>query len=123
MTQLVPLIVRYYRLSVGLGGSVVKNQPANAGDAGLTSGSGRFSGGEGTHSSIPAWEIPRTEEPGGLQSTGLQSQRRLSTHTHARMPFICTPSHSALLYYPSYYRPLEDTYFFLSAILLDIGLH
>ena len=25
-----------------------------------------------THSSIFAWEIPRTEEPGGLQSTGLQ---------------------------------------------------
>ena len=25
-----------------------------------------------THSSILAWEIPRTEEPGGLQSTGLQ---------------------------------------------------
>ena len=25
-----------------------------------------------THSSIPAWEIPWTEEPGGLQSTGLQ---------------------------------------------------
>jgi len=24
-----------------------------------------------THSSIFAWEIPRTEEPGGLQSTGL----------------------------------------------------
>ena len=24
------------------------------------------------HSSILAWEIPRTEEPGGLQSTGLQ---------------------------------------------------
>ena len=23
-----------------------------------------------THSSIPAWEIPWTEEPGGLQSTG-----------------------------------------------------
>ena len=23
-----------------------------------------------THSSIVAWEIPRTEEPGGLQSTG-----------------------------------------------------
>ena len=23
-----------------------------------------------TRSSIPAWEIPRTEEPGGLQSTG-----------------------------------------------------
>ena len=25
-----------------------------------------------THSSILAWRIPRTEEPGGLQSTGLQ---------------------------------------------------
>ena len=23
-----------------------------------------------THSSVLAWEIPRTEEPGGLQSTG-----------------------------------------------------
>ena len=25
-----------------------------------------------THSSIPAWEIPWTEEPGGPQSMGLQ---------------------------------------------------
>ena len=25
-----------------------------------------------THSSILAWRIPRTEEPGGLQSMGLQ---------------------------------------------------
>ena len=25
-----------------------------------------------THSSILAWEIPLTEDPGGLQSTGLQ---------------------------------------------------
>ena len=28
-----------------------------------------------THSSIPAWEIPWTEEPGRLQSTGLQGVR------------------------------------------------
>ena len=28
--------------------------------------------GMATHSSILAWEIPRTEEPGGLQSMGLQ---------------------------------------------------
>ena len=27
-----------------------------------------------THSSILAWEIPLTEEPGGLQSTGQKSQ-------------------------------------------------
>ena len=30
-----------------------------------------------THSSILAWRIPWTEEPGGLQPTGLQSQPRL----------------------------------------------
>ena len=29
------------------------------------------------HSSILAWRIPRTEEPGGLQSMGLQSWTRL----------------------------------------------
>ena len=28
-----------------------------------------------THSSILAWKIPRTEEPGGLQSIGLQRVR------------------------------------------------
>ena len=31
-----------------------------------------------TYSSILAWEIPWTEEPDGLQFTGLQSQTRLS---------------------------------------------
>ena len=30
-----------------------------------------------THSSILAWRIPWTEEPGGLQPIGLQSQIRL----------------------------------------------
>ena len=29
-----------------------------------------------THSSSLAWKIPRTEEPGGLQSMGLQRVRR-----------------------------------------------
>ena len=36
-----------------------------------------------THSSILAWRIPWTEEPGGLQSMGSQRFRyteRLSTH-------------------------------------------
>ena len=28
-----------------------------------------------THSSIPAWETPWTEEPGGLQSVGSQRVR------------------------------------------------
>ena len=31
-----------------------------------------------THSSIIAWRIPWTEEPGGLQFIGSQSQTRLS---------------------------------------------
>ena len=31
-----------------------------------------------THSSILAWEIPWTEEPGGLQSTGHKNWRQLS---------------------------------------------
>ena len=31
--------------------------------------------GQATHSSIPAWKIPWREEPGGLQSMGLQRVR------------------------------------------------
>ena len=34
--------------------------------------------GMATHSSILAWEIPWTEEPGGLQFMGSQSQTQLS---------------------------------------------
>ena len=38
-----------------------------------------------THSSILAWEIPWTEEPGGLQSTGWQkSQTWLPTKRQQR---------------------------------------
>ena len=55
------------------------NPPANAGDTRDTSsipGSGRSLEKEiATHSSILAWEIPWTEEPGGLQSVGLQRAR------------------------------------------------
>ena len=32
------------------------------------------------HSSILLWRIPRTGQPGGLQSTGLHSQTQLSTN-------------------------------------------
>ena len=34
-------------------------------------------------SSIPAWEVLWTEEPGGLQSMGSQSQAGLSTSHHS----------------------------------------
>ena len=62
------------------GGSVVKNPPANAGDACLIPGSGRSPEKEiSTHSSILAWEIPWTEKPGRLQSMGSQkSQTQLT---------------------------------------------
>ena len=36
-----------------------------------------------THSSILAWKIPWTEEPGGLQSMGSQSWTPLSNFTFA----------------------------------------
>ena len=56
------------------GGAVVKNPLDNAGDTrdeGLIPGSRRSPRGVmATLSSILAWEIPWTEEPGGLQSTG-----------------------------------------------------
>ena len=48
---------------------MVKNLPANIGDASLIHGLGRSPREEvATQSSIIAWEIPWTEEPGGLQS-------------------------------------------------------
>ena len=55
---------------------VVKNPPANAGDSGLTPGLGHAPAkGMATHCSILAWRIPWTEEPGRLQSMGLQRVR------------------------------------------------
>ena len=50
-----------------LGGSDGKESACNLGDPGLVPGLGRSLGeGMATHSSIPAWRIPWTEEPGGL---------------------------------------------------------
>ena len=53
---------------------VVRNPPANAGDKRNTSLvpclEDPLEEGMTTHFSILAWRIPRTEEPGGLQSIG-----------------------------------------------------
>ena len=64
----------------GPGSRVVKNLAANARDTGSIPGSGSSPEKEmATHFSILVWEIPWTEEPGRLQSTGLQkSQTQLS---------------------------------------------
>ena len=57
-------------------GSAVKNPSANAGDAGwILSQEDKLKEEMAPHSSILAWEIPWTEEPGGLQSKGLQRVR------------------------------------------------
>ena len=56
-------------------GSVVKNPHANAGDADVSSipGSGRSPGeGNGNPVQCYSWKAPWTEEPGGLQFTGLR---------------------------------------------------
>ena len=72
---------------------VVKNPPADAGDVRYTDC--WIPGGEdplkeeiATHSSILAWRIPWTEEPGGLQSMGLQTTEHNCNdlaHTHRHL--------------------------------------
>ena len=55
------------------GGSEVKASACNAGDLGLIPGLGRSPGeGNGNPLQFLAWRIPWMEEPGGLQSMGLQ---------------------------------------------------
>ena len=59
--------------------SVGKESVCNAGDSNLIPGSGRSPGEEnGNPLSVLAWRFPWTEEHGGLQSMGSQSQRQLS---------------------------------------------
>ena len=56
---------------------LIKNLPAIAGDietwVQLLGQEDPLEDGMATHSSILAWRIPWTEEPGRLQSTGLQT--------------------------------------------------
>ena len=70
--------------------SVVKNLPANAGDTGDLGSIPRSvrypRGGNGNHSSLLARKIPWTEEPGRVQSMGLQKSdttKHTCMHTHA----------------------------------------
>ena len=82
MPQSINLI--YILLKTFSGGSVVKNPSVNVGDAGSIPASGRSPRDEmAAHSSTLAWKIPRTEEPGELQSMRSQSQTRLHAHTPA----------------------------------------
>jgi len=61
------------------GGSHGKESACNAGDLVQSLGwEDPLEKGMTTHSRVPAWRIPWTEEPGELQSMGSQSQTRLS---------------------------------------------
>ena len=66
-----------YPLNRGFpGGAGGKEPVCDAGDVGSISGSGRSPGERnGNPLRILAWEIPWTEEPGGLQSMGSQRVR------------------------------------------------
>ena len=71
------------------GGSVVKNLPANAGDAG-DSGSIRKipwrRKWQPTPAFFPAWKIPWAEKPGGVQSMGWQRVGHNLVTEHTCMP-------------------------------------
>ena len=66
---------------------MIKNPPASLRDLRDMGSVPEFGGAPGTHSSIPAWRIPWTEEPGGLQSMGLQRVRhnRATKHSTAHV--------------------------------------
>ena len=86
------------------GGSVVKNPPANLGDASLIPGLGRSLEKEmATHCSILVWRIPWTEKPGGLwghkrvgYDLGTKQQQQLRKNRDNRKPcescFTSSPS-------------------------------
>ena len=84
-----------YMCASQVAGSVLKNPSANTGDVGSIPHWEDPLGKEmATHSNILSRIIPWTEEPGRLQSMGLQSWTRLTEpHTQALMN-ICMKSES-----------------------------
>ena len=66
---------------------MVRNPPANAGDSGsIPGGKDHVEEEMATPSSILAWKMPWTEEPGGLWSIGSHrvGQTEVTEHTDAR---------------------------------------
>ena len=78
------------------GGSDGKASACNVGDLGSIPGSGRcLEKGMAIHSSILAWRIPWTEEPGWLQS--MESQRVGSIYRYYDMTQFFFKTHSTSL--------------------------
>ena len=71
---------------------MAKNMPASAGDV-RDAGSIRgqedpLEEGMATHSSILAWRIPRTEEPGGLESMGVTKESDMTERLNKNNTFL-----------------------------------
>ena len=81
---------------------VVKNPPANTGDArdaGSIPGSGRSpGGGHGNPSSLLAWRVKQMEEPGRLRSTGSQELDTNSNSAHTASAHPSTHLLSSVLF-------------------------
>ena len=77
-----------------------KESACNAGDLGLIPRSGISPEKVmATHSGIPAWKIPRTEEPGRLQSIGSQ---RVEHYTYSSFRPLCPQESTGLLFFQHY---------------------
>ena len=73
------------------------------------------------HSSILAWKVPWTEEPGGLQSLGSQGHSRATEHTHKNIPESLNLSVTLKTLYVDLYEVLSDvTHWFLCIICSNL---
>ena len=81
-----PILIHYYQLGASLVAQTVKNLPAMQETHIRSLGQeDPLEKGMATHSSILDWEVPWTEEPGGLQSWGCKESdttERISTYTY-----------------------------------------
>ena len=102
----------------------------NTEDLGLIPGSGRSTGeGHRIHSSILAWEIQWTEEPGGLQSIGLHRVGHDWTTKTQHTYLLCSRSKKGVQFsFPFliallakqmlYFSPFLDIYIWISKELM-----
>ena len=80
---------------------MVKNLPANARDMGSLGQEDPLEKEIAAHSSVLAWEIPWTEEPGRLQSMGLQRVGHDLVTKHTRTYIVAMKT-------LSYHKPLSS---------------
>ena len=89
------------------GGSDGKESACNAGDQGSIPGCGRSpEKGMATHSSILAWRIPWTEEPGGLHSVGPKESDTTEGLTEGSSSFLPKSPKRVVSYYvpPAHFK-------------------